>query len=179
VQHPPPLPAPAWPEPSPRPHGGTALRLTDLLSIREACLRLAAAAQRELLVFSRDLDPDLYDQLPFLDAVRRLALACPRSPVRALVFEPLAPVRTGHRLIGLSRRMPSRIAIRRVAEDFRTRVDAYLISDDTGYCLRRLADRHAALVEWRAPGAARRLRADFDEIWEHSDEDIELRRIDL
>ncbi|AUB84723.1 hypothetical protein THSYN_10430 [Candidatus Thiodictyon syntrophicum] len=162
-----------------RPHGGTALRLTDLLSIREACLRLAVDTQRELLLFSRDLDPDLYDQVPFLDAVRHLALARPQFPVRVLVFEPLAPVRAGHRLIGLSRRLPSRIAIRRVAEDFRTRMDAFLISDGTGYCLRRLADRHAALVEWRAPGAARRLRADFDAIWEHSNEDIELRRIDL
>ncbi|WP_236848857.1 hypothetical protein [Candidatus Thiodictyon syntrophicum] len=179
MQHPPPPPAPAWPTPSLRPHGGTALRLTDLLSIREACLRLAVDTQRELLLFSRDLDPDLYDQVPFLDAVRHLALARPQFPVRVLVFEPLAPVRAGHRLIGLSRRLPSRIAIRRVAEDFRTRMDAFLISDGTGYCLRRLADRHAALVEWRAPGAARRLRADFDAIWEHSNEDIELRRIDL
>ncbi len=86
--------------------------------------------------------------------MQRLVLARSQCPARVLVFEPLTPVRTGHRLIGLGRRLPSHIAIRRMGEDFRTRLGAFLISDGTDYCLRRLVDRHEALVEWRAPGAA-------------------------
>lgn len=179
-QHPSPQhPTPSGQEPADPPDGAGPLLLGDLPAIREAGIRLAAEARREILIFSRDLDPHLYDQQPFLDAVQALALARPQCPVRVLLFEPLAPVVGGHRLIELSRRLSSRIAIRRVAEDLRARTDAFLVSDALGYCLRRLADRHEALVDYRAPGTARRLRADFDQVWEQSDEDSELRRLCL
>jgi hypothetical protein len=96
-----------------------------------------------------------------------------------LLFEPVRAVGAGHRLIELGRTLCSRIGMRRVAEDFRHRVDAFLIVDGSGYCLRHLADRHEALVEFAAPGAAARLRAEFEQIWELSSEDVELRRLTL
>lgn len=154
-------------------------RLADRSSIRAAGVRLAQQARREILIFSRDLDSDLYDQIPFLDAVRQLALETPRLPVRVLVFEPLLPVVAGHRLIELSRRLSSRISIRRVADAFRDRVDAFLIVDARGYCLRHLADRPEAVVAFHAPREARRLRAVFEQIWQLSDGDSDLRRLDL
>jgi hypothetical protein len=159
--------------------GGGPQLLTDRGTIRAAGIALAAGARRELLIFSPDLEPDLYDQRDFLAAVRQLALARPWHPVRILVGEPQRAVLAGHRLIELSRRLNSRIAIRRVAEDFRDRADAFLIADGKGYCLRRLAERPEALMESQAPGQARRLRAEFQQIWEHSDEDTELRRLHI
>ncbi len=157
---------------------GTAV-LVGRAAIRDACLCLAQGARRELLILSRDLDPDFYDQAPFLAEVRRLALATPHLPVRALVYEPRVAVLAGHRLIDLARRLSSRIAIRRVAEDFRDRLDAFLIADGRGYCLRRLADRPEALASYAAPGDAGRLRAEFEPIWERSDADTELRRLHI
>ncbi len=155
------------------------LVLTARAAIRGACLGLAQGARRELLIFSRDLDPDLYDQGPFLDEVQRIALATPHLPVRALVREPRVPAMAGHRLIELARQLASRIAIRRVGEDFRDRLDAFLIADARGYCLRRQADRPEALVEYAAPAEARRLRAEYERIWEQSDADTELRRLHI
>ncbi|WP_295443517.1 hypothetical protein [uncultured Thiodictyon sp.] len=153
--------------------------LTDRGSIRTAGIELAAGARRELLIFSRDLDPDLYDRQDFLAAVKQLALSKPWHPVRILLGEPQRALLGGHRLIELSRRLSSRIAVRRVAEDFRNRADAFLIADGSGYCLRRQADRPEALVEFQGGGPARRLRAEFEQIWEQSDEDTELRRLYL
>ncbi|HYN78521.1 MAG TPA: hypothetical protein VES73_12090 [Lamprocystis sp. (in: g-proteobacteria)] len=154
-------------------------QLTDQSSIRAAALCLADRARRELLIFSRDLEPASYDQGPFLEAVRRLALRTPRQPVRVLVREPRLAVLAGHRLIELARRLSSRISIRRVADDFQDRVDAFLIADASSYCRRRLADRHEALVEFQARGRAGRLRATFEHIWEQSDDDSDLRRLYL
>ena len=153
--------------------------LADRSSIRTASVQLADRARRELLIFSRDLDPEFYDCRPFLDAVRRLALATPRLPVRVLVCDPRAAAIAGHRLIELTRRLSSRIAIRRVADDFRGRVDAFLVADARGYCRRHSADSHEAQVAFQAPGEAGRLRADFQAIWEQSDADSELRRLYL
>jgi hypothetical protein len=155
------------------------LALSGRAAIRDACLRLAQGARRELLIFSRDLDPDLYDQAPFLEQVQRLALATSQLPVRILVRDPKAPVTGGHRLIALARQLSSRLAIRRVADDFRDRPDAFLIADRRGYCLRRFADRPEAIVDYAAPGEASRLRAELEQIWEQSDVDTELRRLYL
>jgi hypothetical protein len=156
-----------------------ALALKARAAIRDACLCLAQGARRELLIFSRDLDPDLYDQSPFLAELQRIALATTHQPVRALVREPRVPAMAGHRLVELARQLSSRIAIRRVGDDFRDRLDAFLIVDARGYCLRRLADQPEAVVEYAAPAQARRLRAEYEEIWERSDADIELRRLHI
>lgn len=148
-------------------------------AIRNGCQTLAQSAERELLIFSRDLDPDLYDQAPFIAEIRRLALAYPRLPVRALLFDARAPVIAGHRMVALARRLGSRIAIRRLGEDFRDRPDAFLIADARGYCLRRLADRPEATLAPRAPAQAARLRAEFERMWERSDGDAELLQLSL
>lgn len=176
--HPPPTPPEAAAEAIDLPHQGPR-QLVDQPSIRDAGVRLAAAARREILIFTHDLDAPLYDQAPFLGEVRRLALAQPHRPVRVLVFEPRRAVSDGHRLVELGRKLGSRIGMRRTAEEFRHRSDAFLVVDATGYCLRRLADRHEAQVDLAAPGPAARLRAEFEQMWELSSEDTELRRLTL
>lgn len=157
--------------------GPIAIRGAD--AIRDQCLALAEQARRELLIFSRDLDPLYYDQRPFLDAVQRLALDVPRPSVRVLLVEPRPVVADGHRLIELARRLTSRIEMRRVGEDDRERVDAFLIADNRGYCWRPFADRHEAEAEADAPQRARLLGAEFARMWERATVDTELRRLYL
>lgn len=155
------------------------LRLDGQQAIRSACAELARAARRELVIFSRDLDPRYYDDLPFLAEIQRLALERPQLPVRALVMEPRAPISQGHRLIELARRLTSRVQIRKVADDDRDRIDAYLVADRRGYCLRPLADQREAFHAPDSPAEARRLCADFERMWELAEPDTELRRLHL
>ncbi len=171
-------PAPADTDAAPdQPEG--LLTLTSRGAIRDISLRLARQARREILILSRELDPAYYDQQPFLVAMRRLALTTHQDPVRMLVWEPRLPVNRGHRLVGLARQLSSRISIRRLGEDFRDRSDAFLIADGRGYCLRRQADTQEAVANLNAPREARLLRAEFQQLWENSEESIELRRLHL
>lgn len=145
--------------------------------IRDAGIRMADRALREFLLFERTLDPALYDRRPFVSAIRRLALARAGLPVRILIFDSRQASATGHRLIELSRRLTSRIAIRRVEEDDRKRPDAFLIADECSYLHRQIATTMAAIVDFDDPAEARRLRATFEQIWERSAADPELRRL--
>lgn len=147
--------------------------------VREAGVRMASQARRELLLFSRALDPDLYDQAPFLSAVQGLALARPGLSVRVLLFDPRSASQGGHRLIELARRLTSRIAIRCVGADDQDRPDAFLIADERGYIHRRLAATMEAVVDFNNPSEARRLRSAFEQIWERSDVAPELSRLYL
>lgn len=145
--------------------------------IRAAVQRLAEDARRELLILSDDLDPDYYDSLPFMEALRRLCLASPQLPVRILLGDPRAVALRGHRLIALARHLSSRIAIRRLGEDSKDRQDAFLVTDGRGYCMRRLAHTAEAVADMDGPRQARLLRAEFDQLWERGDVDRELRRL--
>lgn len=155
------------------------LRLDRRDLIREASLRMADQACRELLVFGPTLDPDLYDQSPFLSAVRQLALARPVLSVRILIFDARQASLSGHRLIELARRLTSRIAIRCADEDDQDRLDAFLIADECGYIHRQMAASLEAVADFNNPGEARRLRAAFNSIWERGASPLELRRLDL
>lgn len=147
--------------------------------IRELSQRLAEQARRELLIFSDDLDPDYYDQAPFIEAVRRLCLGSPGLAVRILLADPRAVALNGHRLVTLARQLTSRIAIRRRSEDFKDRLDAFLIADGRGFCLRRQAGTPQAVADLDGPRNAQLLRAEFEQMWEHGDVDTELRRLVL
>ena len=153
------------------------LTLRRRQEIAEISASLVARARREVLIQEPRLDPSLYDREPFLEAVRRLALDRPGLCVRVLLFDAHAANQRNHRLIELARRLTSRIAIQRVADEDQERFDAFLIVDEAGYVHRRLADEMDAVADYDDPPTARRLRQGFERLWERSSADVELCRL--
>jgi hypothetical protein len=147
--------------------------------ILEAGIAVAQAARRELLVFDRTLDLDLYNAQAFVEAVKRLALARPDAPVRVLLNHPEKGVQSANQIVGLAQRLTSRIAIRRLVDDLPGRPDAFLIGDERAYLKRPLAENSEGIADMYGRMEARRLRADFEQMWEHAETDIELRRLHL
>jgi hypothetical protein len=54
---------------------GTRTILTTMPEVREASLKVAKSAQRLLSIFTQDLEPLIYGEEPFLEAIKRLVLA--------------------------------------------------------------------------------------------------------
>jgi hypothetical protein len=154
-------------------------QLATRTELREAGIAIAQATRRELLLFGPTLDRDLCNSSAFVDAVKRLAVAQPALPVRILLSDPRATRQTGHRIIALAQRLPSRIAIRRLCEDVIERTDAFLVGDARTYLKWPLADGAEGIADMHGRREARRLRLDFEQLWEHSDLDLEMRRLDL
>ncbi|NCC28704.1 MAG: hypothetical protein EOM22_11310 [Gammaproteobacteria bacterium] len=154
-------------------------RLATRAEIRDAGVAIAQATRRELLWLGSALDPDLCNTSAFVDAVKRLALAHPVLPVRILLSDPRAARQTGHRIIALAQRLTSRIAIRRLCEDTPERTDAFLVGDARTYLKWPRADGAEGIVDMYGRREARRLRLDFEQLWERSDADLEMRRLDL
>src|SRR3974377_2279504 len=48
--------------------------LTSLAEVRAAVNEIAATAQRLISIYTPDLEPDLYDQTPFLDVIKHFML---------------------------------------------------------------------------------------------------------
>ena len=146
---------------------------------RRAAAILAAQARRQLELFSPDMEPAIYDQAPFIDALSQLAVSSPRARIRILAKDFERTVKEGHRLVELARRLSSHIEIRHVHEDYRDNNETFLLVDDYGLLHRRHAPRFEGNFSCKAPLEVRRLRAFFDEVWERSEPAADLRRLHL
>ncbi|SDX57564.1 hypothetical protein SAMN05421644_1079 [Allochromatium warmingii] len=152
------------------------IQLIGRQAIAAVSTHLVAQARREVLIQDPVLDATIYAQEPFVQAIKRLALERPSYCVRVLISDPRTALQRGHRLIELARRLTSRIAIQRVADDEPDQLEAMLIVDATGYMRRRLVERLEAVADYDDSVLARRWRLEFEQRWERSVADVELRQ---
>ena len=156
-----------------------AVRLEGLAALRDAALELAGAASRELAIFSYELEPALYDNAAFAEAVSRIARSGRRARVRLLIREHDRLIKHGHQLIRLAHQLPSYIEIRLVAQEYRHTTHGYLVADDGGVLYQPQSDAFQAKTSARDRRWARDLLAEFQRLWDHATPDPQLRRLHL
>ena len=144
-----------------------------------AALSMARQAARSIDILSRQLDPQMYDNSDFCDAVSQLVVGSRRARVRVLLQHIDPVVRHGHRLVTLAQRLSSYIEVRMPAPQFHEHNSAFLIADEAGIIHRRLSDRFEARVSFNDPQLARELGRQFEEMWQTAVSDINLRRSHL
>jgi hypothetical protein len=149
-------------------------RLTEASAVAHA---LAAQAQRTLLLHTEDLEPDIYDDSAFLDAVSRLARDHSQSHIWILIHDARKVVQNGHRLIEIARRLSSTIQLRRPAPQYRNNHESFLLADGCGYLHRPIATRYEGTANFHDPGKVADFEKYFMEVWERSEADEEIKRL--
>jgi hypothetical protein len=147
--------------------------------VRDVAVALATQAQRTLLLHTQDLEARIYDRQPFLDAVSALVRRQPGACFDVLIQDVDRVVKDGHRLVELARRLGSSIQIRRCPRQYRGYCGTFLLVDDSGYLYRPLSSRYEGLASFNNASEVARLGKYFREVWEHSDTEMELRRLYL
>lgn len=146
---------------------------------RAAALELACGARMSLALFTRDLDPVIYDTQEFVTAVQQLALCSRYSHIRIVAIDPTAAIKDGHRLIELGRRLSSFIEFRRPSQEHAKHPESLLIVDETGLLYRPVANRYEGFADSNNAFEARVHLRNFDEIWEQAEPEPEFRRLGL
>lgn len=143
-----------------------------------AMLGVIAGARRQLVIYSRELDPGLLDAPAVVTALRRLATG--GGEIRVLLQDPAEPQRALAPLIGLAQRLPSAFAFRAIEEPAdRSYASAYVANDLRGYYFRPLGHRFDGETRLDASGRARQLRATFDPVWQRARPCTEYRALGL
>lgn len=155
---------------------GTRSILSTIEEVRAASLRVATAATRLLTMYTQDLEPLVYDQPLFLEAVKRLVLARSYAKVRVLLVDPARTVYEQSRFIALARRITSHIEIRRANPALRSNQSAFLVADDRSLVYRLQAGKWDGIAEMNDPAVARHYLDFFDESWLASAPDAETRQ---
>lgn len=155
------------------------LALTSREQVRSIAQTLAQQTHRELLLYTDDLEPEIFDQQAFLEAASDLLRQHQDAHMWILLENSRKTVQYGHRLIELARRLTSQIQIRRPPVQYRNHGETFLLCDVTAYFYRPLASRYEGSANFNNPGQAAVYRNKFMEIWEQSQPDSETRRLHI
>jgi len=147
--------------------------LGSLEETRAAAIAIAGTARRSLAILTPDLEPEVYDNEAFLDITKRLVLARPYARIQVLVSEPARAIRNGNRLVGVARRLNSRIELRNLSGRHRGVREAFLIADDSALLYRVDASRWEGIADSCDPVVTQRYRGLFDSLWELSGPEAE------
>ena len=144
-----------------------------------AAISLAKQARYNLNIFSQDLDAMVYDNPAFERHVFNLARRHPSTRIRILTMDSSAAVRNGHCLIRLAQTLTSSVFIHNPAPEHRNEISAFLVADDVGLLYRNRGARshYEASVNFMAPRRAGILADFFNEAWDMSTPDPQVRRL--
>ena len=149
--------------------------VATLEDYRSAVVEIAALAKHQLSIYTPDLEPALYDQDLFLEAVKRLVLARSHGRVRVLIRDPFRAAREGQRFMQMARRLTSCIELRSVPTEHRDDACAYILADNQAIAYRPNATRWIGFVEHSEEGIDRRHVEHFEQVWSRSRAQPEMR----
>jgi len=155
----------------------TEFKLEGIESFRLTCFDFVGHAQKSLEILSYDLDSALLDQQPFLSAAKRLGLRSRFCQVRILLQNNGIAQKQGHRLIELVRNMPSSMEIRRPGSDHIEHLENFIIVDQSSYIRWNRSTRYQGFGASHYRLKAQRLSEFFNEIWQCSEPETDLRRL--
>lgn len=174
---------PAQPEPSERREPAPFLlgshapleRFEQPQQVQAHALALLQQARHSLCLYSPDFEPWLYSHSSVQEACSRFLLANPKNHLRILLRDVSRPVKQGHRLLNLARRLTSNLHIRKLNPDLPSEEAAYLLADGHGLLLRPQVEQYADYALYNDPGRVRLRQAQFDQAWDASVLDPDLR----
>lgn len=159
------------------PRNGSLTILTTVDEVRDASLRVANSANRVLSIFTHDLEPQIYGEEPFLEAVKRLVLARAYAKVRVLIADPARAVVAKNRFLAMARRLTSCIDMRSMSEEVAGTAGAFIIADDRALVYRPRADSWDGMSDMNDPAVAKIYLNFFEEIWSTSVQESQLRQM--
>lgn len=159
--------------------GNQEIVFDSLNEVRGLATAFAGQAQHALLLHTHNLEPLIFDQQPFLDAVQALVRRHRDSSLYILLQDGRSAVQDGNRVIELSRRLSSRIQIRRPQAEYSNYCETFLLADNSGYLHRPLYSRYEGTASFNNPASTLRLQQYFKTVWERSQPDAEVRRLHL
>ena len=143
---------------------------------RRVALQIVSQAQRFVRILTPDLENSIYDQPDFIRSLSRLATQSAHSRIHVLVNESDKAVKSGHRLIELARKLSSSIFLHNPSRELKSEASLLLV-DCNAYLKKQNGLLYTGKYCLHDPLQTRDLEKQFDDIWDKSSPDPELRRL--
>lgn len=143
----------------------------------QLAVELCDSARRYIRILSPTLDREVFDNAQLCDAISKLARRSRHSEIRILVNDSRPIVEHGHRLVTLAQRIPSLIHIQRLSDHPQMNDDTMVIRDSDGLLFKPAGSDHQGFYEPDSKARVASYVERFDELWERSGPDINLRQM--
>ena len=153
--------------------------IEDRAALAAVSLSMARQCAQTLTIVSRHLDPSIYDNAPFAEAVKDMALSNRYARIRLFVVDSRPLVSTGHRVLELSGRLASFIETRAPSRLHRRFNEAILVADNLGYIHRQFSDRFEGTASFCDKRVATGLATRIEEMWARGVPDTNFRRLHI
>jgi len=166
----------------PRPRGPSqpAVDFEGLEATRELLLELVRGARRDIVVYTRDLEPALYAHPPIVQAFKEFAISGRGGVARFVVQDPALAQRSPHPLLAVAQRLPTAFAIRTPTDPEELQYPSVFVATDAdGYLFRLLGSRYEGDWSPALPGRSRQLLEHFGRVWERARPCTELRSLQI
>lgn len=145
----------------------------------QLAVELCDSASRYIRILSPTLDREVFDNTQLCDAISKLARRSRHSDIRILVSNSRPMVEHGHRLLTLAQRIPSLIHIQKLSHHPQLNDDTMVIRDSDGVLFKPAGSDHQGLYEPESKATVARYVEKFDELWDRSERDINLRQMQI
>lgn len=160
-------------------HEPSVISLDNVEALQEHVLQLAQSAQRQLILFTPDLEPALYNHGDFVDAILKLIKRSKYTEVRILTQDTRHAQASGHRLLKLLHYSSAQFQIRKLTANATQNDLAYLISDDKHLLRRQNTKIYQGLCYTHDRTRVKDQLEDFDLLWNTAILDPNLRTLTL
>jgi len=147
--------------------------------IDQLAIALARATRRDLAILSPDLDPRLFATGDFVDVLRALIRHERQARIRIIVRDARDLARSGHALLTLARRAPSKVALRCLPEHPDWGDDSLLLRDRSGLLHLPAGPPNPGTYRPRDRARTEKALGHFETLWRAATEDPEFRALAL
>lgn len=141
----------------------------------QAVAALISQASSLVSIYSERLCPEIYDSAEVIEACHQFALKSPRSQIHILVDETRSLTQFSHRLLTLSHKHTSSIFFKKTDVDCKNRKDEFCCIDRSAYFKLSNSQHYQGTCNFSDSLVTGNLLSFFDDAWERSSPDPELR----
>ncbi|MDV2079068.1 GNAT family N-acetyltransferase [Marinobacter xestospongiae] len=140
---------------------------------------LANQARKQLWLYDRELEHDLYDRLRFREIVSALARGHRHCDIRLLVHDDRPLVKKRHQIVELMKRLPSKIELRLVNQDYPIEDYPFLLAERQGVLVRHEFDKPHGYAQFASARRNKLLSESFLRMWENATPSKEFRQLSI
>lgn len=153
--------------------------LHSLQDFEEESLKLIKQSRRTIALLSRDLDELLYGTPEFVQAISNFVRTSRHTQVQLLVKNTKPLAETGHRLVKLHQRLPSKVMLRKLTLEPQNTDMGFMLCDTNALLYKNDEANYKGFANFNAAVEVKRLRETFDYIWQYAEPEPELQTLHL
>lgn len=140
---------------------------------------IANQASQQLWLYDQHLEHDLYDRFRLREILSALARRHRFSEVRILIHDDKPLVKRRHQIIELMKRLPSKVELRLVNQDYPFEEQPFLIADRQAVLYRHEFGKPAGFAQLASSGRARLLAENYQRMWDAGTASKEFRQLSI